>query len=882
MDIKKFLYLFLLLCIGCEPAEQTKFPFQDTSLSLEERVDDLISRMTLEEKVSQMRYDAPAIERLGIPEYNWWNECLHGVGRAGVATVFPQAIGMASSWNEQLMYDIAEAISDEARAKHHRFADEGKRGIYMGLTFWTPNINIFRDPRWGRGQETYGEDPYLTGRLAVNFINGLQGDHEKYLKTVATSKHFAVHSGPEPLRHEFNAEVSDKDLYETYLPHFRMTIEEANVESVMCAYNALHGEPCCGSDPLLTNILRNEFGFDGYIVSDCWAIEDFFNPDDHGVVETGQEAAALAVKSGTDLNCGDTYHPYLKQAVEQGLIDEEQLDISLKRLFTARFKLGMFDDPADVPFTSIAYDVVASDEHHRLALQASRESIVLLKNENNLLPLNQDINSIAVIGPNADNYEVMLGNYHGTPTNLSTVLDGIREKAGDEIEVNYAEGSFIVEGLPSLHPIPASALRASGDDPGLQAAYYDNVDWEGEPAIQRTDSVIDFYWLGNSPVTEVPADTFSVRWKGRLIAPKTGSYQIGVNASQGATLWIDGEEQLTMHHDHRPVTHTFDIDLEAGQSYEVQLDFYNAGTDPQAHLLWAVPDRDLEADAIEAARRSDVAVMVMGIHPRIEGEEMGVELQGFKGGDRTDIQLPAVQTRLIKKIHALGKPVILVLMGGGAISFPWENENVPAIIHAWYPGEFGGNAIADILFGDYNPSGKLPVTFYSSVNDLPPFTSYDMENRTYKYFSGEPLYPFGHGLSYTSFNYANLEMPDRIEPGDSLNISVEITNSGQMAGTETVQLYLTDVDASFVTPVRALCGFQRTTLEPGETKTIQFSLSPKQYAVVNDNGKLTIEPGEFFVSVGGKQPGFEGNADAKTTGTTTGSFMVEGETLILE
>lgn len=877
------IFWLLVLAFSCKQGNDYEFTFQNPELSPEERARDLVSRMTLSQKISQMKYDAPAIDSLGVPAYNWWNECLHGVGRAGVATVFPQAIGMSASWNTELIQDIATAISDEARAKHHRFAQADKRGIYMGLTFWTPNINIFRDPRWGRGQETYGEDPFLTGQIATNFIKGLQGDHPKYLKTVATSKHYAVHSGPEPLRHTFDIDVSEKDLYETYLPAFKKTVLDANVQSIMCAYNAFRGDPCCGSNPLLTNILRDDWGFDGYVVSDCWAINDFYEENDHHVVETPEAAAAMAVKAGTDVNCGNTY-PYLEQAVEQGLISEEEIDQAVTRLFKARFQLGMFDDPELVEYAQIPYDVVTSQKHLDLALQASREAIVLLKNEDNILPLSKDIQSIAVIGPNAHDHQVMLGNYHGTPTQIKTVLEGIKEEVGSQVQVNYAEGSFLVEGYPSLKPVPSSALTPEGnsDKNGLKAEYFNNEDLSGDPEIVRTDTAVDIFWYGKSPLTNIEADTFSVRWTGALTAPKSGTYTIGFNAAHGATAYFDGEKKFEFYNVHHPGTRTFQVELEQGKSYPIRLELINRGTDPQAHLLWALPDRNLETEALAAARESDVVVMVMGLHPRIEGEEMDVKLPGFAGGDRTDIKLPEIQTELIRKIHALGKPTVLVMMAGSAVAFNWANHHIPGILYAWYPGEYGGNAIADVLFGNYSPSGRLPVTLYQSVEDLPEFTNYDMQNRTYKYFEGEPLYPFGFGLSYTTFEYDQMQMPTKVTAESPVTVSVSVENKGNRAGEEVVQLYVKDPEASFVVPVRSLRAFQKVRLEPGETKEISFTLQPQDYAMVNDEGKLSIEPGEYIISIGGEQPGFSGKKNASTTDVVTGAFQVEGSAKVIQ
>ena len=863
------LLIAVIMIAGCSKPPES--PYLDASLSVQERVDDLVGRMTLEEKISQMRYDAPAVERLGIPTYNWWNECLHGLGRAGLATVFPQAIGMAATWNEDLLHRVATVISDEARAKHHTYARLGKRQIYQGLTFWTPNINIFRDPRWGRGQETYGEDPFLTGRLAVNFIRGLQGDDPRYLKLVATSKHFAVHSGPESTRHTFDARVSDRDIYETYLPAFKATVQEAGVASVMCAYNRFMGEPCCGSGTLMQSILRDEWGFDGYIVTDCWAVVDFFRF--HRVVETPEESAAMAVRNGSDLNCGTTYRR-LPEAVVQGLLTEAEIDRAVKRLFRARFRLGMFDEPNDVPYAQIPYEVISSDEHRALALQTARESMILLKNDG-LLPLNKNLGTVAVIGPNARNYQSLLGNYNGTPRDVRYPVDAIREKLGSDTDVLYAEGADIAAGIPSLSPIPAAFMRTADGRHGLDASYYDNMNWEGEPALVRVDSSLDFIWKDTTPITGVMADTFSVRWTGMLTAPVTGTYKIGFNGASSGAVFLDDSLLVRFSNDHHPVTRTFDVDLVAGVTYDLRADFYNYGSDPQAHLVWAVPGRDLPGEAMEAARASDVVILVLGLSPDLEGEQMDVEIEGFSGGDRTRLDLPESQQDLMRQVVGLGKPTVLVLMSGSAVAIPWAAENIPAIVQAWYPGEAGGQAVADVLFGDYNPGGRLPVTMYRSVDDLPAFDDYNMQNRTYRYYRGEVLFPFGHGLSYTNFRYANLELPERADAGDDVTVSVDVTNTGTAMGDEVVQLYVSYPDAHISTPIRSLKGFRRIHLAPGETQNVSFMLDSEALSVVDDSGAMTRMPGSAEITVGGKQPGFSRFADAGTTMYLSETIKIE-------
>ena len=843
-------------------AKVTVFKFRDTSLPIEERVQDLLNQMTLSEKVSQMRYDAPEIKRLGVPAYNWWNECLHGVARAGEATVFPQGIGMGATWNAPLIFEMGTAVSDEARAKHHKFISEGKRGIYQGLTFWTPNINIFRDPRWGRGQETYGEDPYLTSRIGVNYIKGLQGDDSKYLKVVATAKHYAVHSGPEKSRHEDNYQTSNKDLFETYLPAFEAAVKEAKVHSVMCAYNRFRDEACCGSNLLLQKILRDDWGFGGYVVSDCWAINDFWEPGKHELVKTPAEASALAVSRGTDLNCGDCYDPNLKEAVLKKMVDEEKIDLALTRLMTARFKLGMFDPEADVKWSEIPYSVVASQKHYNLSEKIARESMVLLKNQNNTLPLSKNIKSIAIIGPNANSKQALLGNYHGTPKKYNTPLKAITDKLPNAT-INYALGSDIAIGWPMLNTIPAILLK-NGDKKGLKGEYFKNKNWEGTPELISNDSVVDFLWTLKRPIENLKTDDFSVRWTGQLVPNESGKYRIGLRASSAGKLYFDGDLKFEFKDDHEPKTKYFDIDLIAGKAHDIKIEYYNYHSDPQAQFVWAKMDQDLITPALEAAKKSEVVVLCLGLSPDIEGEEMPVLLEGFDKGDRSDITLPKTQIELMKKIQALGKPTILVLMNGSALAVNWAADNIPAILEAWYPGEFGGNAIADVLFGDYNPAGRLPVTFYKSVNDLPDFKNYNMENRTYKYFKGDPLFPFGHGLSYTNFTYTNLNIPETLTINNNLEVAVEVKNTGAIDGDEVVQLYVSH-EGKLDAAIRTLVGFQRIHLKAGETKKLNFSISSKQYNLINNNGDSVLESGILTISIGGKQPGFNGVADTTTT-----------------
>ncbi len=874
------------ICLAGGVEKANKPAYLDENLPIEQRVKDLISKMTLEEKISQMRNDAPAIPRLGIPAYNWWNECLHGVGRAGKATVFPQAIGLSSTWDTNLMHQVANTISDEARAKHNKFLALGKRQIYYGLTFWSPNINIFRDPRWGRGQETYGEDPFLTSRMAVNFIEGLQGNDPKYLKLVATAKHFGVHSGPESTRHQFNAQVSDRDLYDTYLPAFEATVKEANVHSVMCAYNRFRGDACCGSNVLLQHILRDDWKFNGYVVSDCGAIADFYEPGRHGITNSGSEAAAIAVKAGTDVNCGSTFQ-YLREAVEKGEISVDDIDRSVYRLFEARFKLGMFDSPRDVKYDQIPYDVVACDSNRDLSLKASRESIVLLKNENHLLPLSKNLKSVAVIGPNADSRSVLLGNYHGTALKLTTALDGIVQKLGPEKTVYYAPGCDIAEGISPIMAIPSGNLYPvdrNGTQHGLTGEYFNNRDLEGKPAFIRVDPTIDFIWKDNTPLTGQPADEFSVRWTGNLLPDVDGEYKIGFNGCNGVRFYVNDSLLFKFNNTHEPSERTVSLDLKAGEFYHIKIEYINFAADPQAHLIWSPPvTKDLTAEAINIAKKADAVILVMGLSPKLEGEEMPVMVDGFDRGDRTDIDLPDTQKALLQKIHDLGKPTVLVLMGGSAIAIPWANEHIDAIVDAWYSGERGGQAIADVLFGDYNPAGRLPVTFYKSVKDLPAFDDYDMSNRTYRYFKGAPLYPFGYGLSYTTFKYDKLKLSSKtIKSDGTLEAKVNVTNTGKVAGDEVVELYISDKKASVPVPIRSLRAFKRITLAPGEMQTVTFELSAKEFSIVNDEGRKIVEPGEFELSVGGGQPGLMEESITSGPVTKTTVRFSGKETLVLE
>ncbi len=848
-----------------------------TDAPVSARVNELIFRMTLEEKASQLLSASPAIERLGIPAYDWWNECLHGVARAGRATVFPETIGMAATWDTDLLYRVSTAISDEARAKHHEFVRRGKRGIYEGLTFWTPNINLFRDPRWGRGMETYGEDPYLTGRMAVSFIRGLQGyDAEgkhapEYLKTIATAKHYAVHSGPESSRHVFDVKVDQRDLRETYLPQFEAAIREGGAGSVMCAYNSVDGKPACANSRLLDEILRHEWGFGGYVVSDCGAIGDIYQT--HKAASGADAGVAMAVKAGTDLDCGLEYS-HVVSAVRHGLLAEAEVDTAVRRLLTARFRLGMFDPPEKVSWAGIPYSVNDNAAHHELALETARKSIVLLKNAGGVLPLSKSLKTLAVIGPNADSVEVLLGNYNGEPSHPVTPLAGIRAKAGPGMRVIYARGSETAQGMPAFETVPTSALSTDSGAPGLQGAYYNTANFNGraylgqafvtdamrkaaavpgkvEPAFTRVDAQVDFDWANGAPGPDMNDDNFGVEWTGFLTPAVSGTYTLGAVGLNSYELYFEGKRIAGRDNVHERGYEYQTVTLEQGKKYAIRLDFHEVHGDADIRLVWDPPHADGLPEALEAAKQADAVVLVLGLSPRLEGEEMKVQVEGFSGGDRVSLNLPAVQENLAKQIVATGKPVVVVLLNGSAVAVPWMKKNIPGIVELWYPGQAGGTALADVLFGDYNPAGRLPVTFYESAEQLPAFDNYNMKGRTYRFFEGEPLYPFGFGLSYTTFRYSNLRLPRSIEAGKDAMVSVDVQNTGTRAGEEVAQIYVRHEGAKVPVPLRALAGFRRVNLQAGEKKTLQFALTARELSVIDAGNKRAVMPGVIEVAAGG-------------------------------
>ncbi len=844
-----FLLMGIIVFTSCKNKETYKYPYLNPDLSIDERVDDLVSRMTLDQKISQMMNNATAIDTLGIPAYSWWNEGLHGVANTGTATVFPQAIALAATWDTALIYDVTTVISNEFRAKYNDIRKKQKN-ISIGLTVWSPNINIFRDPRWGRGQETYGEDPYLTSRIGVTFVKGLQGNDPVYLKTVSTPKHYAVHSGPEPERHRFNAEASYRDFMDTYAPAFETCLREGKAYSTMCAYTRYLGKPCCASPFLLQDVLRKKWKFDGYVVSDCEAITDIWK--NHKYIKTDAEASALAVKTGTDLECGEQYKS-LKEAVKKNFITEKEIDVAVKRLFKARMKLGMFDPEDRCPYNKISMDILDTKESRALALKASHESIVLLKNENNILPLKKDIKSIAVIGPNANEEVVMYGNYNGIPSKAVTPLEGIKNKVSSSVKVNYALGCYLADEKPTLETITEEYLT-NVNGQGLQAEYFNNVDLSGTPATKRIDKCVNFFWNGKKPAEGLGIENYSVRWTGFLTAPDNGKYMLALTGDDGYRLILDGKKIIEDWTRHPSITKTAVVQLVKGKKYPVVIEYYQSIYGADIKLAWRNENVNIMQKAMDIAKQSDVIVFVGGLNSTLEGEELPLKIKGFYGGDRTSLDLPDSQEKLLKALKTTGKPIIVVLETGSAVSVNWANEHAAAILQAWYPGEEGGTAIADVLFGDYNPSGRLPVTFYKSVDQLPAFTEYAMKGRTYRYFDGEPLYPFGFGLSYTTFAYSNLKAVTSCKTGENIKISVDVQNTGKTDGGEVVELYVKDLQATVHVPIHALQGFRRIHLVAGEKKTIEFILTPKQLSLIDKDNNRVVEPGEFELFVGGQQP----------------------------
>lgn len=836
-----------LTFLGCARPD-----FRDSSLPSEQRAELLLQELTLEEKISLMMDVSKPVERLGIKPYNWWNEALHGVARAGLATVFPQPIGMGASFNDSLVYEVFTAVSDEARAKNAYYASKGSYERYQGLTMWAPNVNIYRDPRWGRGIETYGEDPYLTTRMGVNVVKGLQGVSDgKYDKLHACAKHFAVHSGPEWNRHSFDVEdLPLRDLYETYLPAFKALVQDADVKEVMCAYNRFEGEPCCGNKRLLTQILREEWGFDGIILSDCWAINDFFEEKGHRTHKDAPSAASAAVLSGTDLECGSTYESLI-EAAKKGMIDEKAIDRSVKKLLKARFDLGEMDDPSKVSWTKIPFSVVASAAHDSLALKMARESMTLLLNKQNVLPLKRGNLTVAVMGPNAKDSVMMWGNYNGVPAHTVTVLDGIRAALGKGDKLIYEQGCPCV-GDDLLESV-FSECKSEGR-PGFSARYWNNVNHEGKVDVEtRVMTPFNFCTSGATVFAPgVNLTDFSATYNATYVPKASGEVIFDVYSFGKGRLLVNRKEAMSFYNSHGGNKQSYALQVEAGKKYDIELQFEYLQSDAQLNFDMGFKKKVDIAQSVNAVRNADVVVFVGGISPSLEGEEMGVDLPGFKKGDRTSIELPEVQRNLLAALHRAGKKVILVNCSGSPVGLVPETETCEAILQAWYPGQQGGRAVADVLFGDYNPAGRLPVTFYRSIEQLPDFEDYNMTGRTYRFMKERPLFPFGYGLSYTTFTYGAATFNKQtVDSEDNLSVVVPVSNTGSRDGEEVVQVYLSKVGDE-AGPVKTLRAFKRVSVPAGKTVNVHITLSKKDLEWWNEaTHSIQFCPGEYQVWIGG-------------------------------
>ncbi len=843
--------------------KEDRYPFKNPDLPLEERVDNLMGLLSLEEKVGLMMNSSKPVPRLGIPAYDWWNEALHGVARSGKATVFPQAIGMAATWDEQNHLKTFEIISDEARAKYNEAVKQGERGRYYGLSFWTPNINIFRDPRWGRGQETYGEDPHLTTRLGLAAVKGLQGDDDRYFKTHACAKHYAVHSGPEWNRHSYNAVVSNRDLWETYLPAFQALVQEGNVQEVMCAYNAFEGQPCCGSDRLMMDILRNKWGFEGMVVSDCWAIDDFYKEGHHESHDTPAEAVANAVLTSTDLECGQSYENLLA-SVKQGLITEEQIDVSLRRVLRGWFELGMFDPEDRVPWSSLSYDIVASEKHRQQALEVARQSMTLLKNENQTLPLSKKIKRIAVVGANAADSIMLWGNYNGTPTSTVTILDGIKKKVPNA-EVIYEKGSDLVDPWvrKSLYD---SFLTAENGEKGLKVEFYNNNAFEGKPVRTLTNHLgIEYSNRGGTALAQdVNLENTSTRISGIFVAPYTGEVVFKAHANDGYMLNFNGKEIGKMVGREAVRGAEYAVQVQKGKAYPVVLEHRQKGSILTMGFSVFKKEKADFTDLTKRLKDVDAIVYAGGLSPQLEGEEMFVDAEGFKGGDRTSIDLPKVQRDLLAALRQTGTPVIFVLCTGSSLALEQDEKNYDALLCAWYGGEEAGTAVADVLFGDYNPAGRLPITFYKSLAQLDGaltqtgdearqgFENYDMQGRTYRYMKEDPLYAFGHGLSYSTFSYGEVQLPQSTINGNSpIQLSIPVTNLSAMDGEEVIQVYVARNNDALA-PVKSLRAFARVAIKAGETKMVDLEIRPDAFQFYDESiDALRRKIGEYAILYGG-------------------------------
>jgi len=877
MEVRSLaLFVALAWMTGGAVAQDAGKPtYLNPSLPAGQRAADLVHRMTLEEKASELVNQARAIPRLNVPAYDWWSEALHGVAVDGT-TEFPEPIGLAATFDVPAIHEMAVAISIEGRIKHAQDVRAGHSNIFEGLDFWSPNINIFRDPRWGRGQETYGEDPFLTARMGVAFVTGMQGDDPHYYRTISTPKHYAVHSGPEPARHSMNVQVSKHDELDTYLPAFRATVTEGKAGSVMCAYNSINVQPACVNEFLLVDQLRGKWGFQGYVVSDCGAVIDIFKG--HHFTASQPEASALALKRGMDNECADffakvtdnhDYAPYL-EAVKQGLLKESDIDVAVIRLMTARMKLGMFDPPEMVPYTKISESELDSPAHRALARKLANESMVLLKNDG-VLPLKSGVKRIALIGPLADQTHVLLGNYNGIPRHSLSVLEGLKAEF-PATEITFVPGTQFLRNEGS--PVPAELLTTEGK-PGARAGYATGNFMMGKPTplVARVENNIDLTEQ-KLPPEAVGKSPLGVRWTATFTPQETGDYKLGVEGSGFARISLDGKEVLSAWMPGKVQSKLGKVHLEKGKPYALQVDYGQLQGDPALRLIWTHYDLAPSPNAVAAARNADVVVAAVGITSELEGEEMQVDEEGFKGGDRTSLDLPKPEQELLKGVASTGTPLVVVLMNGSALGVNWAKQHANAILEAWYSGEEGGAAVAETLSGKSNPAGRLPVTFYTDVSQLPSFEDYSMKGRTYRYFQGTPLFPFGYGLSYTNFTYSGLALPGSIQAGQPLPVDVTVTNTGQRAGDEVAELYLSFPDVKGA-PLRALRAIQRVHLNTGASQKLHFELSPRDLGMVDELGSPIIAEGNYTLSVGGGQP---------HTGATvvTGTFRVNGQLALPE
>lgn len=845
MKKRKLIIAFIFTACAMQAGAQS-LPYQNPDLTAEQRAEDLLKRLTLEEKTRLMMNGSPAIPRLGIPQFEWWNEALHGIGRNGFATVYPITTCMAASWDEALLEQVFTTVSDEARVKARQAKRSGEIKRYQSLSFWTPNINIFRDPRWGRGQETYGEDPYLTELMGMAVVRGLQGpDNARYRKLLACAKHFAVHSGPEWNRHSFNIEnLPARDLWETYLPAFKALVQKANVAEVMCAYQRIDGEPCCGNTRYEQQILRDEWGFKGMIVSDCGAIGDFWQKGRHEVSKDAASASAKAVLSGTDVECGANYKR-LPDAVKAGEVSEADIDICVKRLLKARFELGDFDADELVEWTKIPESIVACDAHKQLALDMARKGTVLLQNNGGILPLQADGSAadIVVMGPNANDSVMMWGNYSGYPTRTVTILEGIRAKAGN---VRYIQGCGLTRS--EVDASRYDMIKSPDGQKGMKATYWNNTEMEGTPAataymrepINQSNGGATVFAPG------VNLEHFSARYEGTFTPEKDETLSLSVGCDDKARVILNGDTVINRWKSrHRIDYQQVKRNFKAGETYTIQIDYVQEDDIAAMQFDLTCKSTPTREELLAEIGNAGTVIFVGGISPRLEGEEMKVDEPGFRGGDRLDIELPKVQRDMMAMLHEAGKKVIFVCCSGGAMGLVPESQNCDAIVQAWYGGEQGGRAVAEILFGDYNPSGKLPVTFYKSADQLPDFEDYRMAGRTYRYFRGEPLFPFGHGLSYTTFSHENMKYDAKKSV-----LTLDVTNTGKRDGDDVVQVYIrntTDTDG----PIKTLRAYSRVSLKAGERRTVAIDLPREQFEGWDaKTNTMRVVPGKYEIMAG--------------------------------